>query len=348
VAALRAMLGQVLVRRTVLVSLALVVGGAFWALVVDAGGSPLGFAVVALLLALDVARLFESTLLNATRRQGVFSAWAFVNEAGRPALAVAAIFLFGPEAANVLLGYAVAVAIGNLAFRRASVRGDDAPVRTDDDWAREARRSALSFAAPFVPVAAINWVFTFSDRYLLAGLSSAEAAGIYVAGYGIASMPFMLWGSLLSLTLRPVYFDAVARGDRRRERRIFALWFGVLVPPMVFAVAVATWLREPIVRLLLGESFWGAAELLPWIAAAYALQSTAQLFDHAIQAQRRTHVMPWMHGGAAVTALALYLWLIPELGAMGGAIGTVCGMAVMLVLSIALSAAGLRSATPGG
>ena len=69
-----------------------------------------------------------------------------------------------------------------------------------------------------MPLALLGWVISLSDRYVLAGLTSPVQTGIYAAGYGLASTPFIMLDQFLALTLRPVYFDAVGQRDRRRER----------------------------------------------------------------------------------------------------------------------------------
>jgi O-antigen/teichoic acid export membrane protein len=343
VASLRALLGGILLRRTIAVSLLLGVGGSLYAALSETGVG-VSFWLVAILLALDVKRVFESDLVNAERRQSTYAAWNLVNAWARPVFAVLAILWLGASSEAVLAGYVAAVAVSLWIFRGAGVRGDEPPEPPHGEWWRAMRRTVLAFAAPFVPLAVVGWIVTFAGRYILAGLASVEAAGIYSAAYGAASMPFILWGALLSSTLRPIYFDAVARRDRARERRTFWLWLALLLGPMSAGVACVWLFAEWIVWLLLGEAFWGGEDLLVWIAAAYAIQSTQQLFEHVIQAQGRTRRLLVMQGSAALTSLALYFALIPGMGATGAAIGTLCGMLASLLASILLS--GVWSRTP--
>ena len=103
------------------------------------------------------------------------------------------------------------------------------------------------------------------DRYILAAFSGASAAGLYAAAYGLACQPFLMLAGIMSLTLRPVLFEAVARGDRVRERRTLLMWLTV-VSLCSCAGVVAIWLcASPLVGLLLGREFQGAAPLLVWI-----------------------------------------------------------------------------------
>jgi O-antigen/teichoic acid export membrane protein len=102
-----------------------------------------------------------------------------------------------------------------------------------------------------------------------------------------------------------------------------------------------TWLAEPLTALLLAERYRGAAELLPWIAAAYALQGCMVVFDSVVYAERRTSVLVVVQLIAAPTAVALYFLLIPRMAALGAAIATLVGMAVSLT-AVALLSGALR------
>jgi len=340
VGALRELVRRLLTPRTLGVAGLLALGGALWAgFHGPASASPLAFAFAALLLVLDVVRLFESTLMNASRRQRDYSLWYAADAVSRPALAVATIALFGPSSASLLLGYVVAIAVVNLAFRRARVQGEPGETASAPAWLAGMRSALLRYAGPMMPLAALGWIISLSDRYVLAGLTGPEQTGIYAAAYGLASAPFIMLGQFLSLTLRPVYFDAVVQNDRRRERRTFFVWMAALAGAFALGLALVIAFREPIVRLVLGEAFWGAADLLPWIAAAYGLQAVQQLFEHVIQALHSTRRLLAMHALGAATAVALFFLLIPRYGAQGAAMAVVGSMLASCAASIALSGA---------
>jgi O-antigen/teichoic acid export membrane protein len=338
VAALRGLVSRLLLRRTRALVAAVLLCGSAWVLLLRGGASLAGFGAVALLLALDVMRLFETTLQNAARRQVAFSLWGAADAVARPLFAIGAILLFGPHAAAVILGYAVGLALSNAAFRGTAVRGAESGAAVPE-WEAETRRVLLHTAAPLAPLALLEWIMVLSDRYLLAGISGTHEAGVYAAGYGLGSLPFIVAGQMLTLIVRPVLFDAVSRGDRRRERRVVIGWLLLLSGILLAGLAALALLREPIVQLVLGEAFWGAAPILPWIGAAYSFQSLRHVFDTLILGQGRTRRLLANHVVAATTATAFYLLLIPTLGALGAAIGTTAGMAASLTSSVLLSGA---------
>jgi O-antigen/teichoic acid export membrane protein len=304
-----------------------------------------GFAVV--LLGLNTLRSFELNLLNASRRQRPFGIWSAVDAWMRPLGVWASVMLLGATAWTVVLGHAVGAAISNLAFRRSVLHGN-AEANGRQRWSREFGREVLRFAAPLPPLALLAWMTHLSDRYVLAAASGAEAAGIYAAAYGLASGPFLAYASVVNLTLRPVLFGAVARGDRAQERRALLLWLVAAAGGSWLGVALLTAFREPIVHLVLAERFWGAAAIVPWIGAAYAMQAMSQSFEGLIFADRRTGVFTVLHAIGAVGGLALYLILIPRHGVMGAAVATFCTLTLIFVATAMASRAAGRFFEPRG
>jgi O-antigen/teichoic acid export membrane protein len=339
VGGLRGLVRALLVPRTLAVAGLLAVGGALWTRFDAAGTSAWAFVCVALMLVLDVVRLFESTLLNAARRQTAYSLWYAADALTRPLLAVAVILVLGPTSTSLLIGYVIAIALGNFAFRGTRVFGAADEVSAPPAWRVEMRAAILRYAGPMIPLALLGWVISLSDRYVLAGLTSPDQTGIYAASYGLASAPFIMLGQFLSLTLRPVYFDAVVQGDRRRERRVLLAWMAAVALALAVGMGLVIEFANPIVRFVLGEAFWGAADLLPWIALAYGLQAVQQLFEHVIQALHSTRRLLVIHALGAATAVALFFLLIPRYGANGAAMAVVGSFAVSCAASIPLSGA---------
>ena len=92
-------------------------------------------------------------------------------------------------------------------------------------------RQAAAYGLPFIPLAAVLWFTNLGDRYLLNGLRGTDEVGLYVAAFGIASKPAILVGGTITLAARPILFDAVSRGLRRKARHVFRLWLvGILSP----------------------------------------------------------------------------------------------------------------------
>lgn len=338
VAVLRQMLGSMLRWRTAVVAGALVIGGIAWTLLYEPVPGAGAFFLLACFLALDQWRAFEQALLNAARRQSIFSLWTMLDVWLRPLLAAGAVVLIGSEATNVLLGYGLAVLLGNLVFRRFAVRPAEVPSASDiANWQAGTKVEIVRYATPLIPLAVLGWVMTLSDRYLVAGLVSVSEAGIYAAAYGLASQPFITLAGVLSRTLRPVFNEAVAQGNVRRQQQTLLLWLtaaaAVLVSGLGLLIVFSTWLVE----LVLAEAFWDAVRFLPWIGASYVIQGLQQAFEAVIFAQRRTRRFLVVWSISSATALTLYLLWIPAYGAMGAAWATFAALCASFVTTVVLS-----------
>ncbi len=335
-ASLRRLLLRLLLPRTAAIAVLLPLAGATWIELSGRSASLSAFVLASLVLVLDVARRFEVGLLNASRRQTEWALWNSVDACLRPAFATVAILALGPAPQNLLLGYAAAIALGNVAFRRRSVR-EEGEAPAPPGWSEDLRGEILRYATPLIPLALLSWVTQLSDRYFLAGLDSVDAAGIYAATYGLASMPFVIAGGVVRLTLRPVLNDAVSRGDLARERRTVLLWLAVAGGGLGAGLVPVTLFRDLLVRLILGEAFWGGADLVPWIAAAHVVQGVQLAFEAMLAAQRRTRALLVVQVVGAVASIVAYSVLIPLRGAEGAAIGTFLAMACACAASFVLS-----------
>ena len=343
VSALRGMTFDRILRGSALLSLALVLGGAVWTSATSSSIPPLGYVLAAAFLAADAVRALEMSLLNAARRQrdyairGAADAWA------RPLLACTAIAFLGPSVTQVLLGYAAGSVLTSLVLRGLNVRGEPSSHRWQDDpWVTKIHLDFTRFALPLIPLAALNWVMSLGDRYILAGVTGAVAVGTYAAAYALGSQPLIAVNQLVHSTLRPVLYDAVTLGDRAKERRTLRIWLAITVGLAALGTAACTLLAPILTRGLLGPRFGDAAHLLPWIALAYGFQIVQQTFEVMMYAHGMTRRLMALQAVAAVAATAFYLLLIPKFGALGAAWGTLATMALTCVTSAAMASAPSR------
>jgi O-antigen/teichoic acid export membrane protein len=340
-ASLRRLLVGLLLRSGGITVVAICAGGALWLEAGEGGTRWLSFALIAVLLLLDVQRMFETNLLNAARRQAACSLWLACEATARVLGAVTALLTLGSSALSILLGYCAGAGLVNLGFRLAVVH---APAPEEDaagasQWKRGMRAQILRYALPMVPLALLGWVLNQSDRYLLAHLAGAGQAGIYGAAYGLASQPFIVLAATIAPTLRPLLFEAVSREDHRRTRNVFLLWLGALAGCFLAGLLLVGIFADWIVRLVLGEAFWGASEILLWIAAAWSVRGIQQTFEHLIYAYRQTERLLIMNSVGVVTALSLFWLLIPAYGARGAAMAMFFAMSASCLASVVLSEA---------
>jgi O-antigen/teichoic acid export membrane protein len=326
---LRRAIGGDLARAAGLVALALAAGGALFG--PRFGVSFVSFLLLGGLLAADTARGLELNLLNAARRQRAFALWGAADAWARPFLAVVAATVLGPTPSAVLLGFLVASAVlwvplsGSAAHTRPVAAGPEA---------NALRGEIRRYAAPLSGLALAAWVSSVGDRYLIAAWLGTQDVGLYAAVYGLASTPFLIAQSVVESSLRPVYFAAVAAGDRGREARAFRVWAWTTAAVGAAGVAAFALAHRPLAAVALGDRYREASPLMPWIAAGYALLAMAYVFEKPAYAYKRTgRVLAIQSGGAVACAVAVPV-LIHLRGLTGAAQAVCVYFGVQLALAV--------------
>jgi O-antigen/teichoic acid export membrane protein len=343
VRALRRMTLDRLLRGAAILSLALALGGAAWTVASSSPIPVVSYVLAAAFLAADIVRGLEMSLLNAARRQrdyairGAADAWA------RPLMVCAAIALFGPGLSQVFLGYATGSILTSLALRTRTVQGERSAVPwRDDPWVRANRHAFVRYGLPLIPLAALNWVMSLGDRYLLGGIMGASAVGTYAAAYALGSQPLIAANQLVHTTLRPVLYDAVAEDDRAKERRTLRVWLALTVGIAALGTTACAVLAPALTRGLLGPRFGDAAHLVPWIALAYGFQVVQQTFEIMMYAHGMTRRLMALQALAAAAATIFYLLLIPKYGALGAAWGTLATFVLTCATAAVMASAPRR------
>jgi len=287
--------------------------------------SPLLIPLLIGLLMIDVFLVMETDLLNAAGRQRPFAILRASEAWARPVAAVLAVRWLGADPLVVLLGYLLASGAclaGIFVFRveRVGVSGgvgslDGVDIPPDDGL----RDRIWRFSLPLLPLAILQWTSVLSDRYVIGGLLGLEAAGIYIAAYGLVNQPFAMIDGVLELLLRPAYFETVASGDRRRMRNIFRAWVAIIVMTCVTGVVVVTLLSDRIVAILLAERYRDAARFLPPIAAGNAMFAISAVFEKVAHAASRTGLVLIGRSVGAAMSLAVGIPMIFCFGVAGAA-----------------------------
>jgi O-antigen/teichoic acid export membrane protein len=292
-------------RKPVLLSLAsLVVLGAVWSLYQP---QDVWLAVFSLVLFVaEVARSVEITFLNAARRQRTMALLMAADAWLRPLAAVTLVWIFGASGTAVVAGYLAGcvLALAGLRIAGRATGQLDARPASARPAASDIPRRLLTYAVPLTALPFIGWVSGQADRFLVGGLASVAAAGLYAALYGLASKPFLLFSASVELALRQPYYASASAGDHAAERRALALWLAA-----VTGVSLALWLlfvlfHAEIAALLLAAEYRAHSALMAWIAAGYVLLSMAQVFERVCYAHYDTRGVLWVEAcGAALSVL---------------------------------------------
>lgn len=197
------------------------------------------------------------------------------------------------------------------------------------DWNVKTMRAALMFGLPLVPHRLATWALGFSDRWILQRYVSLSALGQYTLAYQFGLGMSMILNSL-NRAWTPIFYQKVQElGGLRVVTRI-TTYYSIGVAWLGMATAV---MAKPVIALIAKPDYHAAHDLVPLIAAGYAMQGMYFAATNAIAYAKRTRYLPFITGVAAATNIVLNLVLVPRLGAIAAALSTWLGYTVFAVIA---------------
>lgn len=314
-----------------LTALALPLSGPLSRWVLGPGGDPR--LVVLALLAIPVA-LINGLCGQALRNQFRASLFAALNVATTlltVGLGLAAVLVLHMGIAGLLAG-ALAAAVLMLPVRLYAIRR-----LLRGSFSTRLLRALLAYGVPLVPTTLAYWVFTSSDRVMLARLSTVEQAGLYAVANGATSvLAFAV--SAVAQAWSP---HSILAYEREPERAP-ALYGQVLTYLMavfgVLAVGITAFAPE-MLRVLTTPQFQGAAAAVGPLALGYMAYASTQVTALGISLTKRTGYFALYAWAAALVNVGLNLWAVPRWGMVGAAWSTT---AAYLFLTVAYVVTGQR------
>ncbi|HYE36434.1 lipopolysaccharide biosynthesis protein [Methylocaldum sp.] len=304
-------------RSSTVAVLFLALGGAAYSHIT--GSDPWLFGAAALLFAATVRREMGFQLLIGERRQREASLWQTSDSILRPLLAILLVWLWGANAAWVLLGYAFASIAANTLWSFVHRPKRSEKVRHRPVILRNLKRDVWAYAVPLIPMELLSWFSGLGDRYIVGYLMTAADVGVYAAAYTLTNEAFNRSAIVLLRTFQPVYFQHFSAGQKAQAFRIFWIWLGCVAAMGITGVVALVLLKDWVAALLLAETYRSAAVLMPIIGAGCALQALGMVAAQPLLAIKRTR--PLLAGrlcGAVTAAVAIPL-MIQEYGLIGAA-----------------------------
>lgn len=240
----------------------------------------------------------------------------------------------------LLLSYGVAFSILLLLCRRPrdGVTPMQEAMPTHDEWpALLVGIRDFGWVLPMIFLA--QWFLATGDRYLLQYLGSTADVGLYAMNYGLWALPFVVLTNWLDILTRPIIFEAAARLDWRRVKKIvFARTIFGVVASVAMLVAI-TLFAEVVANAMLGRYYWAGTPLAVTIAAAHCFYVLGFSLTKLFIAAKRLHVIFYASMVAAVINLAANWILIPHWGIIGAGYSLLLAYIIWAAL-LMLAAAG--------
>ena len=293
------------------------------------------WAVAGVLVAatLATARLYAQTVHEAQSQPTRAAMWSEFVDGTRPFIAISLFFV---------LGWTWEARWGGLVLAQGGAGLAAMWILSRQGWLKRPPSLAslsvpIRFSLPMVLTALAYVGYQSADRLYVALWNGIAAAGRYEAAYRIA----LLVSTLNVVTLHsfnPLYYSAYARGDREGARKLLrrtsmqlAAWVALLVVLLPLIV-----MYTPI----LAESYRTSPSVIrsiPILAIALGFLGISMLWQSSLLAATHAKTVSAIAVTSALINLAADVILIPRMGEVGAAWGTLIAFGFMMVAMILAS-----------
>ena len=194
---------------------------------------------------------------------------------------------------------------------------------------REKLRAMLAFALPLIPTAALWWVISLSDRYVLLHYRGSAAIGLYAAASRITAA----LGFAIGIFLETWQYAAL-RVSKARRGALYARIYDMLLPVAIFGAACLLLASPFLVSWLYAPEYGEAAVFIPFLTLAALFSALSSFFSSIYTvALRSGATLLTSLIGAAINLLLNFL-LIPTKGAVGAALATLAAYAAIFAVRL--------------
>ncbi len=195
-------------------------------------------------------------------------------------------------------------------------------------------REMLRYGAPLVLQNLASFVLVFSDRFFLRHFGTMAELGVYALGYKLAAVVSLVVSVPFNMTWQWQQFELARRDDAKHlYAQIQTFWLLVSVSVGLLVAVLA----KDVLRLLVPESYWAAAQVVPIIALCYVLADMRSVLLSGILVERATHRVALISVIVAAANLLLNYGLIARYRVMGAALATLLSYLLSLVLCYYIS-----------
>lgn len=297
--------------------------------------SYVNFIIIAGLIIIDTQKSVILNVSLAMRDQRLYAFWVAAEAWLKPLCAIFAVILFNSSSISVLFGYLVGTTLTYSIFYRFSDRTllmNYKMVNFKLNY--EIYQTIKNYALPLMPMALIGWISGVGDRYIIGGMIGASQVGIYSATYGLISRPFLMAGSVVEQTLRPVYFEAVSKIDTNKTRRSFKYLLFITTSLSFLLLFISFFFRDLIMRVFLSEQYHAGTELIPWIALGYFFLTMSYCFEKTLYAYGKTITIFKLQSISATLSIIFAMIGVYHWGIMGAAMSIPVYFGIQLVITM--------------
>jgi len=189
-------------------------------------------------------------------------------------------------------------------------------------WDFKYWREILKTSWPLAVTIIFNLIYLKADTLLLSLYKTQQEVGLYSAAYRIVdvlnSLPYIFAGLIL-----PVLSAAWLTKDSEKYHKVLQKSFDLTIITIFPLIVGGQIMASGIISIMAGKDYAAAGPILQILLIAVGLVFISCLFTHAIIAIDKQKKIIGAYVFTSISALALYLWLIPRYSYYGAAIATV-------------------------
>lgn len=185
----------------------------------------------------------------------------------------------------------------------------------------------LKFSLPLIPNAVCWWLSGFIDRIIITAVEGEAANGIYAAGHKLPSM---------ITVIVTIFFQAWQMSANQEFKKNDISDFYKEIHDQIFSVImlVSSFLImfcKPITSVFLGEEYYSAWQVMPFLLVAISFFSFAQFLGSIYSASKKTTMALITNVIGVVVSLVMNILLVVvfRIGIIGSSIATVCSYLVL-------------------
>ena len=264
--------------------------------------------------------------LRAIDRTALFAGQGILNTALTIASNVLFLFVFDLG----VVGYVLSVIVGNLLTTVFIIlRAKLWCVFSFGSVDRRLMKELLRFSLPMIPTT-LCWLITdLSDRAMVTYFWGENVNGVYAAAYKIPTIVNLVAG----IFLQAWQFSAVSEEkDAEACSHFYSRVWEAFLSVIMIGGAGLILLSRFLTKLLLNVTFFEAWRYMPTLLCAVSLEALVSFLASIYLVRKKSSHSFVTALVGAIANIALNLWLIPVIGALGAAIATLASYAIVLVL----------------
>jgi O-antigen/teichoic acid export membrane protein len=186
------------------------------------------------------------------------------------------------------------------------------------EYCLEDIKQALSFGLPLIPHVLGAFLLLSADRFVINKELGLEMTGIYMVAFSLGSALNIIFSGINS-AFTPWLFGQLKEDDEDKKRDIVKktyIYFIFLIFMSIFAFFAA----PPILKLIVGEKFHQAADVLPLLIIGQVFLGMYFMVTNYIFYVKKTKYLSYVTISSGAINIALLLLFIPIYGIYGAAL----------------------------